>query len=253
MEGSAEPWSAADLAAGRLIGATLADVVLQVRSVQMLILQDQLDKVRRQVHVSEQPLIIADAAGRVLLANEAFEQLLPATHAPLERLDDLAMLFSERVEVSRRLADLVRYGQTWRSEVHLETDSRGAQPVLVRGDPVYASPGRVRGFVLLLTDNTERTTAAAARRRFQEGLIERHHLGSGPIGSRTELIYRNLMSKLVENAQLAALEITDRADVEKMPEMLESVRSSVGRTAEVLEHLILYARRRGNPQDDEPI
>jgi chemotaxis family two-component system sensor kinase Cph1 len=101
--------------------------------------------------------------------------------------------------------------------------------------------------VLLLTDNTEQKAAASARRRFQEGLIERHRLVSGQIGSKTDLIYHNLMSAVVENAQLAALEITDRADVESMPEMLESVRVSVTRTAEVLEHLIWHARRRPKP------
>ena len=52
------------------------------------------------------------------------------------------------------------------------------------------------------------------------------------------------MSSVVENAQLAALEITDRANVESMPELLESLRASVARTAEVLEHLIWHARRR---------
>ena len=70
---------------------------------------------------------------------------------------------------------------------------------------------------------------------------------SGQIGSKTDFVYHNLMSAVVENARLAALEITDRADVESMPEMMESVRVSVARTAEVLEHLIWRARRRSKP------
>jgi len=52
------------------------------------------------------------------------------------------------------------------------------------------------------------------------------------------------MSAVVENAQLAALEITDRVDVERMPELLESVKLSVARTGELLEHLIWYARHK---------
>ncbi len=247
MEGSSEPWTAADLAAASLIGSTVADVVLQFRSVQMLILQDQLNEVRRQVRVSEQPVVIADETGRILLTNEAFEQLMPSAHVQLEWLDDLAGLFAEPAEVRRRLSGLVAHRRTWRGEVYLQGQRAEAQPLLVRADPVYAAADRVRGFVLLLTDNTEQKAAASARRRFQAGIIERHRLVSGQIGSNTDPIYHNLMSAVVENAQLAALEITDRADVERMPEMLESVRVSVARTAEVLEHLIWHARRRPKP------
>jgi nitrogen-specific signal transduction histidine kinase len=214
----------------------------------MLILQDQLDQVRRQVHVSEQPVIIADETGRILLTNDAFERLLPSAHVHLEWLDDLTRLFAEPAEVRRRLSDLISHRRTWRGEVNLQTHRAAVQSLLVRADPVYATADRVRGFVLLLTDNTEQKAAAAARQRFQEGLIERHRLVSGQIGSKTDLVYHTLMSAVVENAQLAALEITDRADVESMPQMLESLRASVARTAEVLEHLIWHARRRSKPE-----
>lgn len=244
MEGSSEPWTAADLAAARLIGATVADVVLQFRSVQMLILQDQLDQVQGQVHVSEQPVLIADADGRILLTNEAFGLLAPPGEHPLAHLDELADLFCEPDDVRRRLADLLTHRQTWRGEVHLASEGSETKSLLIRADPVYASADRVRGFVLLFTDNTEQKAATLARRRFQEGLIEQHRPGSGHIGNKKDLVYHNLMSSVVENAQLAALEITDRANLESMPELLESVRASVARTAEVLEHLIWHARRR---------
>jgi light-regulated signal transduction histidine kinase (bacteriophytochrome) len=243
MEGSAEPWTAADLAAARLIGATVSDVVLQFRLVQMLILQEQLSQVQRQVHLSDQPMVIADATGGIILTNEALQRLFPAGTV-LNALQDLAAQFTDSGEVRQRLADLVKYRQTWRGEIYLNTPGAGGQPLLVRADPVYAERDRLRGFVLLLTDNVEQKAATAARRRFQEGLVESHRLVSGRIGSKTDLIYHNLMSTVVENAQLAALEITDRADIQQMPEMLESVRASVARTADVLEHLIWYARRR---------
>ena len=45
------------------------------------------------------------------------------------------------------------------------------------------------------------------------------------------------MSTIVENAQLAALEIADETDLSECPTLLESVRTSVSRTAEVLEQL----------------
>ncbi|HVY33651.1 MAG TPA: GAF domain-containing protein [Caulobacteraceae bacterium] len=244
MEGSCEPWTAADVAAARLIGATVADVVLQFRSVQMLILQDQLDHVQGQVHVAEQPVLIADADGRILLTNEAFGQLARAGHGPLTHLHELADLFTEPHDVRRRLGDLVAHRQTWRGEVYLAGEGAEPQSLLIRADTVYASADRVRGFVLMFTDNTEQKAATSARRRFQEGLIEQHRPGSRQIGNKADLVFHNLMSAVVENAQLAALEITDRANVQSMPELLESVRASVARTAEVLEHLIWHARRR---------
>jgi two-component system, chemotaxis family, sensor kinase Cph1 len=46
-----------------------------------------------------------------------------------------------------------------------------------------------------------------------------------------------LISNVIENAQLAALEITDGADTTNMSALLESIRISVARAAEVLEYL----------------
>ena len=247
MKGHAEPWSAADLAAARLICGTVSDVLLQSRSVQTLILQNQLTQIRRQVQLSSQPVIVADATGRIITTNEAFARLMPAAQAHIEWLDDFVSLFSESNEVRRRMADLVTAHQTWRGEVHLKTDPAGARPLLVRADPVFASTNRVRGFVLLLTDISEQKVAVSARRQFQDELIERHRLVSGRIDSESDLIFQNLMSAVVENAQIAALEVADRVDVERMPEMLEHLRVSVARAAEVLEHLVSYAARDFNP------
>ena len=59
--------------------------------------------------------------------------------------------------------------------------------------------------------------------------------------SKSDLVYRNVLSAVVSNAQLAALEITDGVDAARMPEMLASVQASVTRTAELLEHLMWHA------------
>jgi two-component system, chemotaxis family, sensor kinase Cph1 len=59
-------------------------------------------------------------------------------------------------------------------------------------------------------------------------------------------VFQNLLSPIIENAQLAALEITDGVDTARMPAMLESVKASVTRTAELLEQLIWHASRSTN-------
>jgi len=241
VEATSEPWTPADVTAARLIGETVADVVLQFRAVRTLIVQDQLEKVSRQVGASDNPVLIADAEGRLLLINEAFRGLLGPVAPALERLDDLPALFFEPAEVRRHLAELCRHRRTWRGEVRLELEAGTARPLLVRADPVLSAPGEVLGFVLLFTDVTERKAAEAARRRFQQGIVERPGGVTGRLDSAADLAFRNLLVPVVENAQLAALEITDNVDTARIPEMLESVRASVRRTAELLEHLLWHA------------
>ena len=65
----------------------------------------------------------------------------------------------------------------------------------------------------------------------------------GRLDSRADLMFRNLLSAVVENAQLAALEIADGVDPAQMPGMLEAIQASVSRTAEKLAYLIWHASR----------
>jgi two-component system, chemotaxis family, sensor kinase Cph1 len=60
---------------------------------------------------------------------------------------------------------------------------------------------------------------------------------SAPSGSSRDLAVQTLMSSIIENAQLAALEITDTTDISEAPALLESVQKSVSRSAAVLEQL----------------
>jgi hypothetical protein len=113
--------------------------------------------------------------------------------------------------------------------------------VLIRADPVFSAPERILGVVIVVSDLVERRAADAARRRFQERIIDGNRFTHGRLTSKTDLLYQNLLSSIYENAQLAALEITDSVEVGRMPELLDSVRSSVERSAELLQHLIRHA------------
>ena len=64
---------------------------------------------------------------------------------------------------------------------------------------------------------------------------------TGLLDSRMGLLHKNLLSSIIENAQLAALEITDGVEVGQMPGLLESVQSSIDRSEELLRHLIRRA------------
>jgi PAS domain S-box-containing protein len=238
VEGKSESWTPADLTVAKMIGETVSDVVLQFRSVRMLIAQDQLEQVTHQVESSETPVIVADPRGRILMRNQQFEKLLPARHGPLTRVVDLAELFTDPVEAKRRLRELVDFRRTWRGEITMRVADGKEASILVRADPVFSSPDRVLGIIILLNDITDRKTVEAAGREFQTSVIQSHRVPGIHLGTKADLIYQRLYSSVVENAQLAVLEITDGADRARMLRMLESVRASVNRTAEVLDRLI---------------
>ncbi|MET0444615.1 MAG: GAF domain-containing protein, partial [Pseudorhodoplanes sp.] len=243
VEGTSDPWTPADVAAAELIGHAVADIVLQFRAVRTLIAQDQLEQFSSHVRISGQPVVIADVAGRIVLANDAFRALLPDGHAPLRALVDLAYAFQEPERYLWNIGELIRHRRSWHGELLLRDEGNHEKPLLLRADPVQPARERVLGFVMIFSDMTDRKAAEAARSRFQEGIIESHRNHSVRLDSRTDLVYQTLLASVVENAQLAALEITYGVPPGRIADMLESVRHSMLRTAEVLEQLIWHASR----------
>ncbi len=249
VEGTSDPWTAADLKAARLIGATVRDVVLQFRSMRLLITQDQLNIVSKQIGGSEHPVVIADTTGRILLLNQAFKDLVPADEDDFESLEDLADCFRQCGAVRRNIKDLIERNRSWRGEIRLTSAENVEKALLVRADPVFSAPGHALGYVMLFTDLAERQAVESARQRFQESVLEQRRAMTMRLDSKADLVFRNLLSSVIENAQLAALEITDGIDMDEVPTMLGNVRSSVGRTAELLEHLIWHSTREAGDDD----
>ncbi len=243
VEGMSVAWTPAEQTAGRLIGETITDVVLQFRAVRTLIAQDLLEQVSRQVDESEQAVIIADDAGRITVINEAFCQLFPTGCADITSLQGLPALFQNAADIKQRLDDLCGSQRMWRGEVLMKVADGGVLSMLVRADPVFSSPDRVLGYVLLFTDLTERKRAEQARRLFQKGVEQAQRTVSTCFGSATDLAAQSLLSTVLENAQLAAMEITEGVDTAGMARQLDSVRTSVQRASDILGRLILHAGR----------
>jgi PAS domain-containing protein len=244
VEGTAEDWSHVDLTAARLLGKTLQDVVIQFRAVRLVIAQYQLEQVSQQVRLSSAPVLVCDTSGQILLANEAFHAMLPERRTHVQFLEDIAPFFSNSTAVRATLRDLVSSQRAWRGEFTLQA-GKNSGAVMLRADPVTAPQGNVLGFVFTFSDLRERAAAEAARERFQYGIIERNEVSL----KRAELAgnpqHRQIFSTIIENAQLAAMEITDSSSIPDMPELLESVRTSVSRSAELLGLLIGHARDKG--------
>ena len=209
----------------------------------MLVAEEQLRHVTHEVAESDEPVLIADENGRLLLATPAFLRLLPQGSEPPYHFDHLPELFHEPRDVRRRLGDLRVAQRAWRGEVMLRVDDGEDQALLVRADPVMAAPDRVLGYVILFTDLTDRKEAERARRAFQAGIAEGQRVASTRLETQAGVAARNLLSSLLENAQLAAMEITDGVDALGIAHRLESVRASVQRAAEMMERLIRHAGR----------
>jgi len=252
VEGCAEPWSRTDRAAARLIGEAVADVVIQFRAVRMLIAEEHLAQIRREVVVSDQPVVACDARGAIVMANAAFGRLLPGSRgAPPHRIEELAGYFTNPAEIRRRLHDLLDNRHSWSGEVWLADGEGAGRPVQVRADPVVAGPDRVLGFVFLFNDLGERKAADAARKRFQDVIADSHRTRAGWLDRHADMVFQTILASLVENAQLAALEIAEGVELSRMPAMLESVRASVARTTETLESLARQLdSARGAPDED---
>jgi chemotaxis family two-component system sensor kinase Cph1 len=245
VQGTADPWSPADLAAARLIGDTLRDLVLQFRAVRLLIARDQLDQIGRQVDTAEQAVLIADAQGRILMANRGLHALFGGDQQPPRRLDELPARLADPDAARLGLRELVEDRRTWRAEIQLPR--LGGEPLLlsVRADPVLVPPGRLLGFVLMFSDLSGERTAQAARHRLQADILERHRLVASRLESEADLLFRRLLQAIVGNAQLAALEITDGADLARVSDMLEGVRASLGRATALLEQIVAHTSEGG--------
>ncbi len=237
VKGTSDPWTAGDVRAARLIRTSIGDVVVQFRAVRILIAQDQLDQVSHQVQKSGQQVLVANARGEVIQSNAGFAEWLGAKPWSLRRLDELPHYFDEPDSARLRLEALLAENRPWHGEAAVLAPHGGAIPVLVRADPVFVTPDRVLGYVLLFADLTDSKAAQSARRRFQENILrsQRHLLA---VGAGGEAGVQHLMSSVVENAQLAALEITEGTDIAEVPDLLEAVGVSVSRTVEVLQQLM---------------
>lgn len=245
VRGTAAPWSTAELALARAIGLALVDIILQVHAVRLLVAEHQLGQVRRTVAGSSEPVVIADAAGRLLMANEALLKLAQrpslAAPEPLASLEDLARIFADGDLARQKLRDLRSVHVSWRGEHLLARSNAEAVPVGVRAEAVSGADGRVLGFIVILLDLSAKRRAAAARRQLEQSLLlaartaaalEPGHLA----GQEVDVV----ISTIVTNASLAAMDIADGAAGAGVAPMLEELDASTRRAA------LLYQRIRSS-------
>jgi len=235
LKNTSSEWTKSERSAAKLIGASIADIMQQFRAMQVMIAHSQLDTLAQQISNSDLPALIADDKGEVLLCNDSFNALLWKDKPESTNVVELASMFQERSFASHNLRSLLSEQTPWRGAVTLN-----AKSVLIRADTVFASNQKVLGYIILLTDISDRQMAENARRRFPHAQTNDLHMHTQGLNSQATKMYETLLHAVMENAQLAALEITDGIDAQRIPLMLQGVESSMMRTSRLIGALVQH-------------
>ena len=241
VRGSASPWSNAGVALARAIGSTLIDIILQIQAVRLLIAQHQLNLVRVTVENSREPVLIADASGRVLAINEMFSRQLRTPAPGFATLDELSAAFTEPAQAQAMLRTLREQRLPWRGELSFKAGSAAPVPVGVRADLVAGSQGTILGFILIFTDLSESKRADAARRHLEVALYQasRGEAGAGPLQEPDQVI-----GAILANARLAALDIADGSAGATVAPLIEELEAATQRATAIYLQLRAYTRNR---------
>lgn len=243
VRGTALPWSTSELALARAFGAALIDIIVQVNAVRLLIAEHQQAQIRATVASSKEPVLIADAMGRLLFVNDAFAALhkrtLAGTALPRSytgrALEELAGLFTQPEIVRKTLRALANDRQPWRGELALAaTPPNQALPVAIRAEVVPARDGTTLGFFLIFTDLSDSHRSAEARRHLEQSLSQA--MGKDParearmagLGAQDDL-----MAAILANASLAAMDIADGSGEPSVAPLLQELEASTRRATEL--------------------
>jgi chemotaxis family two-component system sensor kinase Cph1 len=240
VRSTALPWSNSELALGRAFGASLVDIIVQINAVRLLIAEHQLAQIRATVGSSSQPVVIGDATGRALSANDAFAALLG--HEVPAPLEDLPSLFTQPDLVVKVLASLGQERRPWRGELELMLGAGKTRRVAVRAEVVLARNGSVLGFFLIFADLTDTQRAAEARRHLEHSLTEA--VDTTPVldtpGTTSVYAPGDVMGAILANASLAAMDIADGSSAPTVAPLLKELEASTRRAAQLYGRIRLF-------------
>lgn len=232
VRGTALPWSVPELAMARAFGAALIDIVVQVNAVRLLIAEHQLMEIRATVWNSDEPVVVADAAGRALFANRAFYTLIRRPEDGSHPLGQTASLFIDGERMRQVLETVVQQKQAWRGDVSLALAQGESLPAALRAEPVSARDGSVLGLFMIFTDLTASRRAAEARRQLEQSLSQAVQAESAarpqPAGEQEP---ESVINAILSNASLAAMDIADGNMGATVVPLLEELEASTRRAA----------------------
>ena len=242
---TAIPWTQREAAIAKVIGHSLGDIVLQIRSVRVLIAESQLNRMRSAIMGAPDPVIIADEDGNILLTNDALARLIQGPYRSLETVEDLAGCFETPANVVELFDRLHTERAPWRGELRLTRPSGGPSiPVALRADPIPQVNGGLFGFIVILTDLTARQAADVARERLQRAVYAAQRPSSAAdlqlLGPMTPEV-QGLVAAIWANAGVAVSEISDAADIVAVAPLLQEVEAATRHAARLSTLLGRYA------------
>jgi hypothetical protein len=240
VRGTALPWTNSELALGRAFGASLVDIIVQINAVRLLIAEHQIAQIRRTVGSSAEPVVIADAAARVLFGNDAFATL--SGRPDDAGVTDVPSLFVQAPLAGKVLAMLRDERRPWHGELDLVHGAGGTLPVTVRAEVVPARDGSVLGFFLIVVDRTGTQRVSEARQHLERSLSQTldqggvrddaHGIGLG--------VPSDVMGAILANASLAAMDIADGNTAPGVAPLLEELEASTRRAARLFGRIRLF-------------
>ena len=230
VRGTALPWSNAERAMARAIGVALVDIIVQVYAVRLLVAQHQLSEIRATVGLSREPVLIADAQGLLLFANEAYTALRGSALEPPAAGTPLSALFEDPEAVRRVLSELE--AQPWRGEWNLAQGAEAVLPVGVRAEMVPGRHGTPLGCIVTLNDLRGVHRTARARRHFEASML---------VASATQRQADEVLGAIVTNASLAAMDIADGASNPAVAPLIEELELSAQRAAALYSQICSFS------------
>jgi PAS domain S-box-containing protein len=209
---------------------------MQTQAVRLLIAQHRLEKFRIAVDESPEPLLVADADGRILFPSPALAGILPAGRRHPANFDELAALFDDQAAVRDVLSSLREGRVAWRGEWRMSAG--GGVALGVRADVVPGPDETVLGFILMFTDLTDAKRTEAARRHLEQSLTMTGQADAQLTTRETRGLPDEVMGAILANASVAAMELTDTTASIPVATLIEELEASATRAAAV------YARLR---------
>ncbi|RTL45688.1 MAG: GAF domain-containing protein [Burkholderiales bacterium] len=231
VRGTAVPWSTTEVALARGIGVALVDIIVQVQAVRLLIAEHQLRQVRSAVAGAREPVLVADAQGDVIFANDALQAL---RGEPVEKGQAAAALFAAADDMQQALAQMRTTQHGWRRELDLLAVDGTPIPMAVHAEPISGNDGKLLGFVVTLIDLREARRADTARLNLESSL----RVAAQTTASEAD----EVISAILTNASLAAMDIADARGGPPVAPLLQELETSTRRAAGLYAQIRSFTR-----------
>lgn len=126
------------------------------------LVEESLLRFHKAIESTSDAIAIADITGEDIYVNPAFIELFAYTLEELQTVGGAAVIFKHPHEY-RKILSMLQRGESWRSEVTMQTRCGKSLQIYLRADAIKDATGKIVGTVNIYTDITQ-------RKQVEEGL-----------------------------------------------------------------------------------